>query len=60
MGFEGQDFEALAGSVSPAFVDALYQRYQASPDSVEPAWRALFEGLDGAAHGPSWGNPQWA
>jgi len=59
MGYEGQDFEALAGAVSPAFIDALYRRYQASPDSVEPAWRALFEGLDGAAQGPSWGNPNW-
>ncbi|MGJ3648650.1 2-oxoglutarate dehydrogenase E1 component [Sphingomonas sp. GlSt437] len=59
MGYEGQDFEALAGAVSPAFIDSLYARYKTSPDSVEPAWRALFEGLDGAASGPSWGNPAW-
>ncbi|MBY0581815.1 MAG: 2-oxoglutarate dehydrogenase E1 component [Sphingomonas sp.] len=59
MGYEGQDFEALAGSVSPAFIESLYARYKASPDSVEPAWRALFDGLDGTPQAPSWGHPGW-
>jgi 2-oxoglutarate dehydrogenase E1 component len=59
MGYEGQDFEALAGSVSPAFLNTLYARYKASPDSVEPAWRGLFEGLEGTAQMPSWSQPNW-
>ena len=58
MGFEGQDFSDMAAGVSPAFIDALYVRYKASPDSVEPAWRGLFEGVEGTA-GPSWSNPAW-
>ncbi len=36
MGFEGQDFSDIAGGVSPAFIDTLYARYKAAPDSVEP------------------------
>ncbi len=59
MGYEGQDFADIAGGVSPAFIDALYARYKASPDSVEPGWRAFFEGLEGAASGPSWENARW-
>ena len=49
MGYEGQDFGEIAGGVSPAFVETLYARFKASPDSVEPAWRGFFEGLEGAA-----------
>ena len=59
MGYEGQDFETLAGSVSPAFIDSLYARYQAAPDSVEPAWRGFFEGLESASSGPSWQARNW-
>ncbi len=59
MGYEGQDFDALAGSVSPAFIDTLYTRYRASPDSVAPEWRGLFEGLEGTSSGPSWQQPSW-
>ena len=58
MGFEGQDFSDIASGVSPAFIEALYARYKASPDSVEPAWRGLFEGVEGAG-APSWSNPAW-
>ncbi|WP_375382814.1 2-oxoglutarate dehydrogenase E1 component [uncultured Sphingomonas sp.] len=58
MGYEGQDFGDIAGGVSPAFVDALYARYKASPDSVEPQWRGLFEGLEGPSR-PSWTNAAW-
>ena len=59
MGYEGQDFADIAGGVSPAFIDALYARYKVSPDSVEPGWRGFFEGLEGNASGPSWGQPNW-
>ena len=59
MGAEGQDFEALAGSVSPAFIESLYARYRNSPDSVEQGWRGFFEGLEGAASGPSWQQARW-
>ena len=39
-----------------AFVEDLYARWQAAPDSVEPSWRAFFASLhDGAAEPkPSW------
>jgi 2-oxoglutarate dehydrogenase E1 component len=59
MGFEGQDFGDIAAGVSPAFIDSLYARYKTSPESVEPAWRGLFEGLDGAAQSPSWERSNW-
>ncbi|OYY69523.1 2-oxoglutarate dehydrogenase subunit E1 [Sphingomonas sp. 28-63-12] len=59
MGYEGQDFETLAGSVSPAFIDTLYARYKASPDSVEPGWRGFFEGLETSSGGPSWQQANW-
>ncbi|RHW18335.1 2-oxoglutarate dehydrogenase E1 component [Sphingomonas gilva] len=59
MTLEGQDFSEIAGQVSPAFIDTLYARFRESPDSVEPAWRAMFEGLEGHASGPSWANPRW-
>ncbi len=59
MGYEGQDFSDIAGQVSPGFVDALFARYKASPDSVEPDWRGFFEGLEGAVTGPSWANATW-
>jgi len=59
MGYEGQDFSDIAAGVSPAFVETLYQRFKASPDSIEPGWRGFFEGLEGSAQGPSWGNPAW-
>ena len=58
MGYEGQDFSDIAGGVSPQFIEALYARYQASPDDIEPQWRGLFEGLDGAS-GPSWASKTW-
>ena len=39
-----------------AFVEDLYARWQAAPDSIEPSWRAFFASLhDGAAEPkPSW------
>ncbi|MDQ2878697.1 MAG: 2-oxoglutarate dehydrogenase E1 component [Pseudomonadota bacterium] len=59
MGYEGQDFSEIAGGVSPAFVETLYARFKTAPDSVEPAWRGFFEGLEGAAQGPSWASASW-
>ncbi len=35
MGYEGQDFSDVASGVSPAFIEALYAKYQASPSEVE-------------------------
>ena len=59
MGLEGLDFGEIAGGVSPAYLETLYQRYQSAPDSVEPGWRQFFDGLEGQAQGPSWGKPNW-
>jgi 2-oxoglutarate dehydrogenase E1 component len=59
MGYEGQDFSDIAGGVSPAFVDTLYAKFKAAPDSVEAGWRAFFEGLEGSSSGPSWANRNW-
>ncbi|HWK37097.1 2-oxoglutarate dehydrogenase E1 component [Sphingomonas sp.] len=59
MGYEGQDFSEIAGGVSPAFVETLYARFKADPNSVEPGWRGWFEGLESAASGPSWVNSRW-
>jgi 2-oxoglutarate dehydrogenase E1 component len=58
MGYEGQDFASVAGGVSPAFIEALYARFQASPESVEPEWRTLFDGLE-TAQRPSWASKSW-
>ena len=59
MGIEGQDFADVAGSVSPAFIESLYARFKASPDSVEPSWRSWFEGLEGSTEGASWQQANW-
>lgn len=40
------DRYSFLGSVHSAFVDELYERYLAHPDSVEPSWRAFFQGYD--------------
>ncbi|MBA4047958.1 MAG: 2-oxoglutarate dehydrogenase E1 component, partial [Sphingomonas sp.] len=59
MGNESHDFETLAGSVSPAFIDTLYARFKASPDGVDPGWRAHLAGLEAVASGPSWQAANW-
>ncbi|TKD50860.1 2-oxoglutarate dehydrogenase E1 component [Sphingomonas baiyangensis] len=59
MGYEGQDFSDIAGGVSPAFVDAMYARFKADAASIEPGWRAFFEGLENTATGPSWARDNW-
>lgn len=37
---------SFLGSVHTTFIDDLYQKYLKSPDSVEPSWRAFFQGYD--------------
>src|SRR4051812_46076648 len=59
MGYEGLDFDDIAGGVSPAFVETLYRRFKSDPNSVEPGWRQWFDGLESTAQGPSWANPRW-
>ena len=59
MGYEGQDFDEIAGGVSPAFIETLYARFRNAPDSVEPGWRSWFEGLEGVPTGASWEQPSW-
>lgn len=59
MGYEGLDFDDIAGGVSPGFVETLYRRYKSDPASVEPSWRAWFEGLESTAFGPSWQRANW-
>ncbi|WP_375396976.1 2-oxoglutarate dehydrogenase E1 component [uncultured Sphingomonas sp.] len=59
MGYEGQDFGEIAAGVSPAFIESLYARFRAAPESVEPSWRGLFEGLEDATQAPSWSHANW-
>src|SRR5262245_45397808 len=49
-----------------AYIDDLYARFQADPESVDAQWRDFFRSLkDDAsdagrvAHGPSWKQPNW-
>lgn len=37
---------SFLGSVHIGFIDDLYQKYLKDPDSVEPSWRAFFQGYD--------------
>ncbi|WP_374763317.1 2-oxoglutarate dehydrogenase E1 component [Yunchengibacter salinarum] len=58
------DLDQLADleGVSPGFVEALYERYQSSPDSVDTGWRETFDGLErNISHlsGPSWSRNDW-
>ncbi|MBC9034167.1 2-oxoglutarate dehydrogenase E1 component [Sphingomonas sp. JC676] len=59
MGYEGLDFDDIAGGVSPAFVETMYRRFKADPASVEAGWRGWFEGLENTATGPSWARANW-
>ena len=49
---------------NPQYVDALYEQWQADPESVEPQWRYFFAGFDlgyrPAASADSAGQPQLA
>ncbi|WP_310596189.1 2-oxoglutarate dehydrogenase E1 component [Sphingomonas sp.] len=59
MGYEGQDFSDIAQGVSPAFIEALYAKFQTDPASVEGGWQTFFEGLERGTGGPSWTNQRW-
>ena len=59
MGYEGQDFSDIAAGVSPAFIEALYAKYQSDQSSVDLGWRSFFEGLEAGVGGPSWTNKRW-
>lgn len=37
---------SFLGGVHSSFIDELYERYLSSPDSIEPSWRAFFQGYD--------------
>jgi len=37
---------SFLGSAHVAYLDELYQQYVQNPDSVEPSWRAFFQGYD--------------
>lgn len=37
---------SFLGGVHSTFIDDLYKKYLGSPDSVEPSWRAFFQGYD--------------
>jgi 2-oxoglutarate dehydrogenase E1 component len=58
MGIEGLGFDELEG-VSPSFAEALYRRYRADPQSVEPDWRTYFQALEATVSGPSWARSNW-
>jgi 2-oxoglutarate dehydrogenase E1 component len=49
-----------------AYVEDLHARYQENPESIDPAWRAFFEGLGDApadvkaeVKGAPWKRPDW-
>ena len=62
MGLEEGLPEGLEG-VSAGFVEALYNRYQADPASVDSSWQVYFNGLEKTAAqvklGPSWQRAGW-
>jgi 2-oxoglutarate dehydrogenase E1 component len=58
MGIEGVGFDGLEG-VSPSFAEALYRRYRADPQSVEPDWQDYFKALETTVSGPSWARTNW-
>ncbi len=40
------DRYSFLGAAHTQFIDQLYEQYLNSPDSVEPGWRAFFQGYD--------------
>ncbi|WP_281301061.1 MULTISPECIES: 2-oxoglutarate dehydrogenase E1 component [unclassified Iodidimonas] len=61
----GRDHELpdLFSGASSAFIESLYDRYAADPQSVDESWRAYFDKLEkGAASAhqqPSWARSDW-
>lgn len=45
------DRYSFLGAAHTQFIDQLYEQYLESPDSVEPSWRAFFQGYDFAQEG---------
>ena len=44
---------SFLNAVHPSFIADLYEKYLQYPDSVEPSWRAFFQGYDfGSQNGP--------
>ena len=37
---------SFLNAVHPSFIAELYDKYLQYPDSVEPSWRAFFQGFD--------------
>lgn len=44
---------SFLNAASTAYFDELYEQYLKSPDSVEPSWRAFFQGFDFGKEGSS-------
>ena len=44
---------SFLNAASTAYFDELYEQYLKSPDSVEPSWRAFFQGFDFGQDGSS-------
>jgi len=44
---------SFLNSIHPAQLDELYQKYLKYPDSIEPSWRAFFQGFDFGKDTPS-------
>ena len=38
--------EPVSSLIDPAYIESLYQQYQADPQSVDASWRAFFRGLE--------------
>lgn len=62
----GADLDNLAKleGVSPAFVESLFDKYTADPNSVDAGWRSYFESLEAGIAGaadmqPSWSRSDW-
>ncbi|MFQ5563544.1 MAG: 2-oxoglutarate dehydrogenase E1 component [Parvularculaceae bacterium] len=58
--------ESFLSGVNAQYLEALYARYAADPQSVSAEWRAWFADLDGASEvaakgsdGPSWRRKDW-
>jgi 2-oxoglutarate dehydrogenase E1 component len=40
------DRYSFLNAVHPAYIADLYDKYLQFPDSIEPSWRAFFQGFD--------------
>ena len=52
LGFPIMDRYSFLNAVHPAYIAELYDKYLQFPDTIEPSWRAFFQGFDfGIEHG---------